>query len=182
VPLANFVTISGMILDVLGAVILARSFFLKRPKDVFRELKSFGKWNFHITRGARDLLLSWLVQSFEARTGALIIGIGFGLQAISQSQVLPEVTLPYAVLGLFFVAKTAFWSFFRLQTGFVRRAARQARGFYKELEPEATGADWKEAIPNRCNELREIEKQPGKWLKHALEPEEGIDPTLTSNE
>lgn len=178
--LSKFVAISGMILDVLGAVILARSFVLKRPSEVFRELKSFGRWDFHITRGARDLLLSWLVQSYEARTGAVIIGIGFALQAISQ--VLPHVTLTNAVLGIAVVAGAAFWSFFMLQIRFVQRAARQARGFYDELEPEATGADWKKAIPDRREELNLIEKKPGKWLNHTLDSDEVIDPTLTSNE
>ena len=178
--LAKFIAISGMILDVLGAVILARSFVMKRPKDVFRELKSLGTWDFHISRGARDLLLSWLVQSYEARTGAVIIAIGFALQAFSQ--VLPHVILINAVLVIVFVAGTAIWLFFKLQTKFVQKAAKQARDFYDELESEANSAVWKKAISNRREELRQIKKQPVKWLNHTLDPEEGIDSTLTSNE
>lgn len=178
--LAKFIAISGMILDVLGAVILARSFVIKRPSDVFRELKSFGTWDFHITRGARDLMLSWLVQSCEARTGAVIIGIGFAFQAISQ--VLPHIIIANAVLGVIIVAGVSFWLFFKLQTWFVQLSAKQARGFYDELEAEATGEDWKKAIPDRKKELHQIEKHPGKWLNHTLDPDESIDSTLTSNE
>ena len=177
--LAKFVAISGMILDVLGAVILARSFIMKRPSGVFRELKSFGSWSFHITRGARDLLLSWLVQRYEARTGAVIIGVGFALQAIAQ--VLPHITLTNAVFGIVVVVGAALLLFFKLQTWFVQLAARQARGFYDEIEPEA-GAEWKKVIPDRREELHQIEKQPGKWLNHTFDLDEGIDPTLTSNE
>jgi hypothetical protein len=114
------------------------------------------------------------------RTGAVIIGIGFALQAISQ--VLPHITLTNAILGIVVVAGTSFWLFFKLQNWFVQLSARQARGFYDELEPEATGADWKKTIPDRREELHQIEKQPGKWLNHKLDPVEGIDPTLTSNE
>jgi len=180
VTLAKFVAISGMIIDVLGAVIIARSFVMKRPSDVFRELKNFGRWDFYITRGARDLLLSWLVQSYEARAGAVIIGFGFVLQAISQ--VLPPITLTNAVLGIVVVVGTSLWLFFKLQTWFVRLSARQARSFYNELEPEATSADWKKMIPDRREELHQIEKQPGKWLNHTFDPVEDIDPTLTSNE
>jgi len=179
VTLAKFVAISGMILDVLGAFILARSFVMKRPKDVFRELKSFGGWDFHITRGARDLLLSWLVQSYEARTGAVALSIGFLLQAISQ--LLPHVTFSNGALGIVVVLGAAIWSFFKLQNSFVQRAAMQARSFYDELETEATDEDWKKAILNRREELNQIKKKPGKWLNHTLDPEEGIDKTLTSN-
>lgn len=179
---AKYVAITGMTLDVLGAVILARSFFMKRPSDVFRELKSFGSWDFHITRGARDLLLSWLVQSYEARTGAVIIGIGFFLQAISQ--ILPHITLTKTIasLGIVVVAGTALYLFFLLQAWFVQLSAKQARGFYDELEPEATGEDWKKAIPDRRKELYQIEKRPDKWLNHTLDSVEGMDSTLTSNE
>lgn len=176
--LGTVVAICGMILDILGAVVLARSFVMKRPRDVFRELRSLGVWDFHITRGARDLVLSWLVQAVEARTGAAILGVGFALQAIAQ--VLPQEPIGYGAVVLTAAGLAAVGLFLTLQAWFVRHAARQARAFYDELEPEAKSEDWKREIPLRRAELQQIEKDPRTWLGGgATAP---IDKTLTSNE
>jgi hypothetical protein len=176
--LGTVVVICGMILDVLGAVILARSFIVKRPRDVFYELRSLGGWNFHITRGARDLLLSWLVQAVEARSGALILGLGFLLQAIAQ--LLPQYPICYGEVILAVGVCTAVGFFFILQAFFVRHAARQAKVFYNELEPEAQSKEWKDEISLRCAELEKIINSPRSWLRG--KETAPIDTTLTSNE
>jgi hypothetical protein len=175
--LATVVVICGMILDVLGAVILARSFVVKRPRDVFRELRSLGGWDFHITRGARDLLLSWLVQAVEARSGAIILGLGFLLQAIAQ--LLPQDHICYGGVIIAFGVCAAVGFFFILQSWFVRHAARQAKIFYNELESEAQSEKWKNEIPLRLKELDHITNSPRSWLHGEETPP--IDTTLTSN-
>jgi hypothetical protein len=176
VEIGTVVAICGMILDVLGAVILARSFVVKWPRDVFRELRSFGVWDFHISRGARDLVLSWLVQAVEARSGAFILFLGFLLQAIAQ--LLPQE--PICCGGVVIAAGVcvAFGLFFFLQTRFVRYAARQAIVFYDELRPEAQGKEWKQEISLRREELHRIANDPVSWLRG--EDTAPIDKTLTS--
>jgi hypothetical protein len=176
---STVLAIAGMVLDVLGAVILARSFVMKRPREVFRELKSFGVFDFHITPGARDLLLSWLVQSIEARTGAGILALGFFLQGLAQ--LLPPVSISHAGWLLGAAVVIAVVAFFRLQEWFVRVAARQASAFYEELADEASSDDWRQAIPARKAEIEAIAKDPRQWLA----PRSGhpkIDTTLTSND
>ena len=176
--LGTVVVICGMILDVLGAVILARSFVVKRPRDVFRELRNFGVWDFHITRGARDLVLSWLVQAIEARSGAVILGLGFLLQAIAQ--LLPQQPIRYGGVVLAVGVCAAVGLFFILQAWFVRHAARQTKVFYNELESEAQGNDWKREISLRRAELEKIANSPRSWLRG--EETAPIDTSLTSNE
>jgi hypothetical protein len=171
------VAICGMILDVLGAVILARSFVVKRPRDVFREIRSLGGWNFHITRGARDLLLSWLVQAVEARSGAFILGLGFLLQAVAQ--LLPQDLICYGEVIIAVGVCAAIIGFFILPGCFVRHAARQAKVFYTELESDAQSKEWKDEISLRCAELEKIINSPRSWLRN--EETAPIDTTLTSN-
>ena len=168
-----------MLIDALGAVVVARSFVLKRPVDVFRELRSFGRWDFHITIGARDLLLSWLIQSNEARTGAALLAFGFLLQAFAQ--VLPLVAVSSGGYILVLMVICVFGGFFVLQSWFVRHAAKNAQSFYIDIESEAVGQDWLKAIPQRRQELTMIERAPHRWLKGTMEPPEDLDPTLTSN-
>jgi hypothetical protein len=167
-----------MILDVLGAVILARSFVVKRPRDVFRELRSFGTWDFHITQGARDLVISWLVQAVEARSGAVILGLGFLLQAIAQ--LLPQELICYGGVVIAVGICMAVGLFFILQSWFVRHAARQAKVFYNELESEAQSEKWGKEISLRHKELDHITNSPRSWLHGEETPP--IDTTLTSNE
>ena len=171
------VSISGMILDVLGAVLLASSFVLKRPVDVFHDVRSLGSWDFHIGRGARDLLLSWLVQAIEARTGAAIVALGFLCQAIAQFT--PSAPIAYIWLMPVLVSISALVGFFALQRRFVSRAARQAVAFYDALEAEAASEDWKREIPLRREEVRVIERNPQQWLKPRT-GHEPVDKTLTS--
>jgi len=160
--IANVVAICGMIFDILGAVILARTFVVKRPHEVFREVNSVGCWDFPITVGARNLLVSWLVQSREAKTGAVILALGFALQAISQ--VIPHEETSWAPAILLLSAAISMWLFFWLQSFFVRGAACEAQGFYVDLERGAIPDDWKREIPLRRDELKRIEAEPKKWL------------------
>lgn len=160
--IANVVAICGMILDILGAVILARTFVVKRPHEVFRELKSFGNWDFQITVGARNLLLSWLVQSWEAKTGAVILAFGFALQAISQG--MPQEKTSWSPAILLLSSAISIWLFFWLQSLFVRRAACEAQDFYIDLERAEISDDWKREIPLRRKELKKNEAEPRKWL------------------
>lgn len=161
--IANITAMSGMILDTLGAVILARTFCVKRPKEVFREVNSLGTWDFAMTVGARNLLVSWLVQSNEAKSGALILGIGFTLQAIAQ--VLPSLTAPFPLLILASVLIISMCIFFILQTIFVRSAALDGKKYYKAWEQDAkTPESWMPIIEKRLNELEEIRKFPKMWL------------------
>jgi len=160
---ANVVAISGMIFDILGAVILARTFVVKRPYEVFREVNSFGCWDFPVTVGARNLLVSWLVQSREAKTGAVILTFGFGLQGFSQ--VLPQEEAPWAGILLILFAAVSLWLFFSLQSLFVRQSAHEAQSFYIELIHGTNSEDWKREIPLRQKELEEIEAEPRKWLQ-----------------
>jgi hypothetical protein len=157
------VSISGMILDVLGAVVLARSFVFKRPKEVFRDIRSLGVYDFPITCGARDFLLSWLVQASEARTGAAIIGLGFTIQAIAQftsSSPMPYIwLLPVSVIVL------ALAGFFALQKCLVSKAAKKATEFYDDLIMEASNEEWKREIRLRRDELSGITQNPREWLK-----------------
>lgn len=176
--LGTVVVICGMILDVLGAVILARSFVVKRPRDVFRELRCFGVWDFHITRGARELVLSWLVQAVEARSGAVILGLGFLLQAIAQ--LLPQKPIHYGGAIIAVGVCAAVGLFFPLQAWFVRHAARQAKVFYNELEREAQSEVWRREISLRRLELQKIENNPRSWLCGG--DTTPIETTLTSNE
>ena len=173
--IATVVAICGMIFDVLGAVILARTFFVKRPHEVFRELRSFGHWDFPVTVGARNLLVSWLVQSWEAKTGAVILAFGFVLQAISQA--LPKEELPWYWGALLLCLATSIWLFFWMQSFFVRQAAREALDFYVELDRETKSEDWKREIPTRRKELEEIEAAPTKWLKYG-EPKPSIQSSI----
>jgi len=177
--LSIFVTISGMTLDVLGAVVLARSFVMKRPEDVFREISSYGTWDFPITRGARDLVLSWLVQRVEARTGAFILFVGFSLQAVSQF--LGQYVIGYGFWLLGLIIFSVFLAFFFLQNWFVRSAVGNAYAFYTELEKIGTGDNWKKFIEERREELSKISNAPMVWLKGGFE-NDPPDNTLTSNE
>jgi putative hemolysin len=160
--IANVVAICGMIFDILGAVILARTFVVKRPHEVFCEIKSFGCWDFPITVGARNLLVSWLIQSSEAKVGAIILALGFVLQAVSQ--VMPQVETSWAPAILLFSAAIAICLFFWLQLLFVRRAACEAQGFCIALERGEIPEDWKREILLRCDELKRIEAEPKRWL------------------
>ena len=161
--IANVVVICGLIFDILGAVLLARTFVMKRPHEVFREVESFGHWDFPVTLGARNLLVSWLVQSREAKTGAVILALGFALQAVSQ--VLPNEETSWALAILLFSVAASIWLFLWLQSLFVRRAAHEAQSFYIELDGGTISEDWKREIPLRRQELEEIEAEPSKWLK-----------------
>ncbi len=162
---SSILAICGMILGVLGAVILARSFVLKHPREVFHDINSLGNWDFQVTRGARNLLLSWLVQAIEARVGAIILGIGFLLQALSQ--IIPQEHVHYliaAIVIIMFIVITSI-SFFWLQNSFIRKAACQALTYYNELELGDNNEDWKREIPVRQQELRNIHKNPSIWLR-----------------
>ena len=161
--IVNVVAICGMIIDVLGAVILARTFFVKRPHEVFSEVRSFGHWDFAITVGARNLLVSWLVQSREAKTGAAILAFGFSLQVVAQVLPLSEVPWPFAILIAALLVSILL--FFWLQSLFVRQAAREAQGYYIELSGQDISDDWKAEIPLRKKELEAIEAKPDAWLK-----------------
>lgn len=161
--IAIVIAICGMIFDVLGAVILARTFVVKRPHEVFREVKSFGCWDFPITVGARNLLLSWLVQAREARTGAVMLAFGFALQALSQ--VLPKEEASWLSAILLLSLVISIWLFFWLQSFFVRQAAREAQEFYIKFSRGTIPHDWKREILLRQKELKEIEVEPAKWLK-----------------
>lgn len=158
----NVVAICGMIFDILGAVILARTFVVKRPHEIFREVRSFGCWDYPVTVGARNLLVSWLVQSLEAKTGAAILAVGFTLQAISQ--VLLEEPAPWAPAVLLLTALISIWLFFLLQSLFVRRAAREAHGYYVAIERGEIPDDWKGEILLRRDELEKITAKPKNWL------------------
>ena len=163
--IATDTAIYGMILDIFGAFILARSFVVKRPMEVFRDVRSFGNWDFPITVGARNLLLSWLVQAYEAKTGAVMLLSGFVLQAVAQAQLLPKGESVWALLFLLLFAVVSLWLLFWLPRIFVRLAARQARRLYLELGQGTISDDWKREIPLRCTELNEIQARPGQWLK-----------------
>lgn len=165
---ANVVAICGMIFDILGAVVLARTFVVKRPHEVFREINSFGCWDFPITVGARNLLVSWLVQSSEAKAGAAILAFGFALQAVSQ--VIPQAEMWWAPVILIFAVAISICVFFWLQSLFVRRAACEAQGFYVALESEKIPDDWKHEITLRRDELKRIEAEPKKWLNLESNP------------
>lgn len=163
--IANVVAICGMIFDILGAVILARTFVVKRPHEVFHEVESFGHWDFPITVGARNLLVSWLVQAWEAKTGAVILAFGFTLQAISQVTPPTEIEalwcLAILLLSVFISIRLFFW----LQSLFVRRAAHEALNYYISLEQGEISEDWMREIPLRREELKIIEAKPEKWLR-----------------
>jgi len=152
-----------MIIDVLGAVILARTFFVKRPHEKFGEVRSFGHWDFAITIGARNLLVSWLVQSREAKTGSAILAFGFALQAVAQ--VLPAFEVPWALAILIAALLVSIFLFFRLQSQFVRQAANEAQAYYVELSSQEISDDWKAEIPLRREELTAIQANPRAWLK-----------------
>lgn len=64
---------AGLALDVVGAVVLAKSFMLKDPQDAYYEgLPVFG--------GNNSLLMSALLQRGEARAGGGLLVVGFLLQ------------------------------------------------------------------------------------------------------
>lgn len=161
--IANVVVICGMIIDILGAVVLARTFFVKRPHEVFGEVRSFGHWDFAITVGARNLLVSWLVQSYEAKTGAAILAFGFAVQALAQ--VLPQIEAPWPSAILTATLVVSVCLFFWLQSLFVRQAAREAQSYYIDLVGQDISDDWKREIPLRQNELKAIEANPVGWLR-----------------
>ncbi len=62
-------------LDVFGALILAKSFIQTRPEDILRESTSYSGYN-------RFLARSLFLQRAEARIGGALLGAGFIFQAI----------------------------------------------------------------------------------------------------
>lgn len=175
--IANVLSISSLILDVLGAILLARSFIMKHPIEAFRDLRCIGVWDFHVTIGARDMLLSWLVQSVEAKVGAELLAVGFLWQSAALLTIPMAATYGWVVLLM--VVSGAIAAFFFLQKWFVCYASRQALPFYKQLQSEAD-VNWQTEIARREMELHEIEVSPHLWIERPLTPVP-IDTTLTSN-
>ena len=135
--LANVTSICGMILDILGAVLISRTFLRKSAIDVIYDVGSFGRWDWHTSIGARDLLISSLIQTQEAKAGALILAIGFAFQSIAQF--LPSsvcywsgnvTPLNVIILLIIFSYKLFRW----LELSFIRKAARESLEFYDRTE------------------------------------------------
>jgi hypothetical protein len=151
--------VSGMIIDILGAFFIARSFILKKPASVFSDVKSLGSWGFCFSPGARDLLLSWLIQGIEARTGAMLMFVGFTFQILAQF--LSTTEYRYGFLIVAGVALAAVVALFRLPIQFVSRASKQALDYYQLLRLE--DKDFKD-ISEREQELKKIHASPRIWL------------------
>jgi hypothetical protein len=171
-------TVTGLMLDVLGALFIARSFVVKRTTDTFNELRALGVWDFTVTKGASRLLLSWLVQSLEAKWGFVIITLGFFCQALGA--LLAPCSLGWSlfrvIVGLDGVAFIL--TYFALPRLIVVTAAKQSCSFYEQIGSEKIEG-WDGLIAERLAELKAIERTPGDWLRGHLTPLP-IDTTLTS--
>jgi hypothetical protein len=84
-------SILGLYFDVIGAYFLAQSFIAKKLDDIVCE--SWGTRNKYYTGGmSENLGQSFYQQSVEARTGFLVLLLGFTLQGIGN--LFPEFRLP----------------------------------------------------------------------------------------
>ncbi len=157
--------VSGMLIDALGAIFIARSFIFKKPDSVYSDVKSLGLWGFCYSPGACDLLLSWLIQGIEARTGAILMLVGFALQILAQF-LIPTESL-YGFLIVSCVGLIAVAAFFFLPIRFVRRASKQALNYYQQIRSENKKL---EDISEREEYLRKIYASPYIWLKPSKKP------------
>lgn len=75
--------ILGLILDIIGAFYIAKSFVFKTPKDLIAESYGADYLEKNMTGGmSGNLFRSFYKQAIEAKTGFVIIALGFGGQII----------------------------------------------------------------------------------------------------
>ena len=75
--------ILGLILDIIGVFYIAKSFVFKTPKDLAAESYGTNYPDKDMTSGmSGNLFRSFYKQAVEAKTGFVIIAIGFGGQIV----------------------------------------------------------------------------------------------------
>ena len=75
--------ILGLILDIIGAFYIAKSFVFKTPKDLAAESYGTNYPDNDLTGGmSGNLFRSFYKQAIEAKTGFIIIALGFGGQIV----------------------------------------------------------------------------------------------------
>lgn len=73
----------GLILDIIGAFYIAKSFVFKTPKDLAAESYGTNCPDKDLTGGmSGNLFRSFYKQAVEAKTGFVIIALGFGGQIV----------------------------------------------------------------------------------------------------
>lgn len=93
--------IIGLILDIIGAFFLAKSFVFKTPKDLAAESYGTDYPNKGLTAGmSGNLFRSFYRQAVEAKTGFVILALGF-LSQIS-GLLFPNLTIKW-YFGILFV-------------------------------------------------------------------------------
>ncbi len=91
--------IIGLILDIIGAFYIAKSFIFKTPKDLIAESYGTNYPDKDLTEGmSGNLFRSFYKQATEAKTGFLIIASGFISQAIGLLIPNLEVNLWFGIL------------------------------------------------------------------------------------
>jgi len=88
---ATDVTLSGLALDISGAVLLARGFMMKALPEMFYESRTFSDGNIHLLR-------SGLFQRSEAWGGAILLMLGFMLQILGSLRLFPH-SAPRMIVG-----------------------------------------------------------------------------------
>lgn len=92
------IQVLGLLLDILGAYFVVRSFIIKKPADIKSEAYGNANSNLRIAYGMSDFLFfSFYKQGIEARIGLVLIIPGFFLQAFG---VLHPISLPLSIIIL----------------------------------------------------------------------------------
>ena len=93
----------GIIFDILGAYLIARSFIVKDVKRIASE--SFGSAYKDLAGGdSNNLARSFYVQTVEARMGIVVITLGFALQATGVIFPVSYIHFLFALIAIVTVA------------------------------------------------------------------------------
>ena len=104
---SNFVDIQvlGLLIDIMGAYYIVRSFIVKKPADIKNEVYGNANQNLQIPFGmSGNLFFSFYLQGIEAKIGLVLVVVGFVLQSLG---VLFELFISFMVLILTLIIAVA---------------------------------------------------------------------------
>ncbi len=99
-PFIN-IQVLGLLIDIIGAYYIVRSFIVKKPADIKNEVYGNANQNLQIPYGmSGNLFFSFYLQGIEARIGLVLVVTGFVLQSLG---VLFELFISFFILVLVLV-------------------------------------------------------------------------------
>lgn len=103
------IQVLGLLIDIIGAYYIVRSFIVKKPADIKSEVYGNANQNLQIPYGmSGNLFFSFYIQGIEARIGLVLVVAGFVLQSLGVlfgfliSFFILVLVLAMAIAGSFF--------------------------------------------------------------------------------